>query len=1020
MVSTIHVDWGDGQTGDYNVVDPPDTWVINQDHHYDAPGSYTIAITGLTGVTASVPVVIAGPVPVASSVKISSAVNATALTIARPSGVLVNGDLLVAVLGSHSGSVEPDPSPQSDAWTDFASPGFSRLGPAYVPDPRDQRAFGIYARPVVAAANEPGSFVFTRDEASSGRIVGAMFVIRGAGAAQPGGRNGMYAGTEISGGYDYVGRRTIDYTAGWTPVLQLFAGLAEVDVDVQDPPLTIPDGTSELTRLAVSQSPVTVTNLATNPGLEGGSLTGWASTDARFTIGLETVTPIGGARSAVLTRTAAASDGIVATARIAGTADGARIPVSPDIQVTASIDVRIESTNRKISAWFEYYNSAGTLLRTDAVPGTDLSGLAPGQVGRAMIFDWPPANTASIAVKVEVASTDATDVPQGERVWLDNLRIDVGSPAEFDYFDGRTPNAHGYSYAWTAAPDASTSTRTGPDIHDRRSALWVGQAPIIDSAVPQGEITWRLGAVNTAAESVTIQGPRRDFLFASVADMAIRPGYTWAYRGNSTYHAEMSLYAYDEAAARGHSVLEVTLARTSDGVWFGLNDDDINRTSGGGSTFPLASGMTWAEVSAEQIVNSADGIAQPYLRAIDLFNKYGPTHILVIDPASVWSADPIDQGDFWAQIADLPRNRVIIKGLVSNTGLAAAAKTNGYDSWGYASAANATDPSYPTWQTDWTLLGLDIGADQATWDAVRGHGKPVVGHVALNQADYYAALAKGADGVLCGGSDCILAMNALAPANVSAAPPPGSPFVVPEGNSSKNPSVATLNGFAVVRPASNTVTLETTNPISPPNSAKSVNADTNDTFCFLRITGGTTSPANVDDLTDPAYKAIPMVPGNVTAWSATLRSDWPTSVVRSALFAIDAAGVQIGSGVEEGWGDAWLYWTMPYQPSWKAGEDRRIGCTYLVPPGAVAVFWDLIVVSQRLPDDPPTPAGTGVWVDDILIDPNSDREWVEPIEGPGSTPIHPSGTYLRDEYADGDTPGYHWAGTPGLSATVKD
>lgn len=43
-----NVDWGDGQSSPFELVNPPDGWVVLGQHPYAAPGTYTIAFTGHT------------------------------------------------------------------------------------------------------------------------------------------------------------------------------------------------------------------------------------------------------------------------------------------------------------------------------------------------------------------------------------------------------------------------------------------------------------------------------------------------------------------------------------------------------------------------------------------------------------------------------------------------------------------------------------------------------------------------------------------------------------------------------------------------------------------------------------------------------------------------------------------------------------------------------------------------------------------------------------------------------------
>ena len=81
-----------------------------------------------------------------------------------------------------------------------------------------------------------------------------------------------------------------------------------------------------------------------------------------------------------------------------------------------------------------------------------------------------------------------------------------------------------------------------------------------------------------------------------------------AHRGGSRDFPEMSLYAYGQSALVGYPALEISLARTSDGVWFGLHDASLDRTSfntgGGSGTTYVAASMTWAQVQSYYILGS--------------------------------------------------------------------------------------------------------------------------------------------------------------------------------------------------------------------------------------------------------------------------------------------------------------------------------------------------------------------------------------------------------------------------------
>lgn len=295
-----------------------------------------------------------------------------------------------------------------------------------------------------------------------------------------------------------------------------------------------------------------------------------------------------------------------------------------------------------------------------------------------------------------------------------------------------------------------------------RTSLWVGK--IDGRATPAAEGTLTTAGQSMAAESIALSG-RRDLFFADVDAMLAQPGFTWAHRGNSTYFAEESPYAYDHALLRGYAVLEVSMNRTSDGVWVLCHDRDPNRTSGlAAGTLPNVAGMTWAALSAYQNTISADGIDQPYLRWADFLERYKDSGALfVLDPKYAWIDNLTYRDEFWAMCDAIGGpSKVIPKYFIDTTGLASAAASRGYKAWGYAYIATLADANFPTWaNAPWAMLGMEVGATQANWTTILGYGKPVVGHIAQSQADFHTAMSKGAAGVQCGASDQILPINAL-------------------------------------------------------------------------------------------------------------------------------------------------------------------------------------------------------------------------------------------------------------------
>jgi hypothetical protein len=351
----------------------------------------------------------------------------------------------------------------------------------------------------------------------------------------------------------------------------------------------------------------------------------------------------------------------------------------------------------------------------------------------------------------------------------------------------------GFTEVMHASTDASQTVS--------RTYLWVGKKEPTTSPVPASEITW-VSSNGAAAESITLRSsslPPADPAgvgitayngskvatkvyyttsngirtpsalvpmrrgFNTVAEMLAKPGFTWAHRGGSLHYPEMALYSYTQSVLRGYGVLEVSLARTSDGVWFGLHDQTTDRTSGG--TYGNASSQTWAQIQAQQNTVGTTGAPQPYMRWEQLIAIYGKTHIIVADPKFALGSY---RTEFLNMVnRDLGPTRAIIKYFGGGSGaalLSTDARALGFETWGFfyannASSANGGDGQLQTWGPNWTILGMDYNASQAIWNEAKALGKPVVAHIVPDQAGYDSAILKGASGAQVSGVDNVKAVS---------------------------------------------------------------------------------------------------------------------------------------------------------------------------------------------------------------------------------------------------------------------
>ena len=229
---------------------------------------------------------------------------------------------------------------------------------------------------------------------------------------------------------------------------------------------------------------------------------------------------------------------------------------------------------------------------------------------------------------------------------------------------------------------------------------------------------------------------------------------TVAHHGGSRDWPEMSMLGYRNSVLLGARALEVSLARTSDGVWFGLHDATLDRTSG--TTDYVASEHTWAEISQYRISASSttdpSQPSQPYLRFEELVAAYAATHVLYVDPKVVPASYFPELFAIMAR-APSPSRAFVAKGYCTATDWPAQAAAHGYRGWGYyyANEVEADAKLLPSTQDRWTTLGLDYNGSTAVWERMRKLGKPVLAHVVPTMKAAETARQRGASGMVVSG-----------------------------------------------------------------------------------------------------------------------------------------------------------------------------------------------------------------------------------------------------------------------------
>jgi hypothetical protein len=257
-------------------------------------------------------------------------------------------------------------------------------------------------------------------------------------------------------------------------------------------------------------------------------------------------------------------------------------------------------------------------------------------------------------------------------------------------------------------------------------------------------VSWWDGTTETPVDEL-LYVPRG---YASVADMLSRPMVYMAHRGGSADYPEHSLRGYTQSVVEGFGCLEWSTQRTSDGVFVGCHDPNINSVVLGGGSFPPISQMTWAQIQAQQIKPPAahpERSPEPFMRLEQLVAAYGKTHVIMVDPKNV-------SPTYYPQLLDLMDanggpSRWIGKWVGSNAQWSVALRSRGYKSWG--AFYNHDDRTMVTSaQAQWDVLGFNFGnaAAQEDWDFILSFGKRVFAHVCPDQASVDMGVAKGATG----------------------------------------------------------------------------------------------------------------------------------------------------------------------------------------------------------------------------------------------------------------------------------
>lgn len=275
-------------------------------------------------------------------------------------------------------------------------------------------------------------------------------------------------------------------------------------------------------------------------------------------------------------------------------------------------------------------------------------------------------------------------------------------------------------------------------------SIWDGQ-----SEVPADLTLWDGAVEQPVTASAVMPGGAW-----SISELFSRPEFTVAHRCGRLDWAEYSRRGVTECMLRRVDALEISVARTSDGVWFGLHDQTLLRTSGV-AVDPTT--ITWDQVLTYTNAAPAGGDStfggQPYARFEDLVAPWPGVIFLDLKYQAGTGPNRDELMDLVEGLMPDAKARVIVKYSSGDaTSVANWAATRGYKSWGhFRQSEYDADPNAVLGQAaHWDYLGLDADASTAMWDDFADLARPLTGADIATPADNTLALSKGAVGTLIG------------------------------------------------------------------------------------------------------------------------------------------------------------------------------------------------------------------------------------------------------------------------------
>jgi hypothetical protein len=416
------------------------------------------------------------------------------------------------------------------------------------------------------------------------------------------------------------------------------------------------------------------------------------------------------------------------------------------------------------------------------------SGAATRNIGTMIaVRGLPPTDYLDAAV-TDYYGTTVVGGKQTESLTVtaeNALQLFLGS-AEFTATNSQIPS--GTPGGFTEIALATTDTDTGIS----RTAVWFGQKDTTLGGTGTSSITWG-SPIDPVAQSIVIRPatsvpdsyeltvydgstevPATVWVYDGVDELPVQdvlglPWHSftvsemeddvanardtyWAHRGGSLDWSEMSMRAYTNAVFHGAKTLEISVHRSSDGVWIMSHDADLTRVTA--TTHTIISTPSSTMLGLPIDTPTTGGVIG---RIEDVLDAYKDMLLIVDNKPGSWQTEFFDL--LKAHVPNWAEHIIIkIDGGASisrfQNAQAAGFKTAAYwyhtSNWGVGGVPDKIAyVDYP---------GLNYDADVSYWNdllALSG-SKPIWGHVLPNQTAKNTAKTKGAKIFQCSGVTTII------------------------------------------------------------------------------------------------------------------------------------------------------------------------------------------------------------------------------------------------------------------------